>query len=236
MVVEKQCRLCHEVKPARDFYPAKPRPDGLRAECRVCSIAKVKGWRDSNRDKWRAMKRAQYARNREKCIKKVKANYAVNRVRIIEQKRQVAMRLKREVFAHYGTSCYCCGESNLAFLNLDHINNDGGEFRRERGGGASTYRWAKQMDFPEGLQTACFNCNMARANNNGICPHEVEREALKAAGTRVEFSVPWADSSMTSVKASDVDAEIRRLSAIYPVVTEEDVMGTFKRAGVEIVH
>ena len=90
-------------------------------------------------------------------------------------------RLKAEVFAHYGKSCACCGESEIRFLTLDHINDDGVGERRKLsrgkrynayGSGANFYVWLKRNGYPEGLRVLCFNCNCARAHNKGICPHQ----------------------------------------------------------------
>src|SRR5438309_228735 len=74
-------------------------------------------------------------------------------------------RLRDEVFAQYGKSCRCCGESDTRFLTLDHIHNDGAEHRRRlmqsaplgkrgdgRGSGANFYAWLKRNGFPSGLQ------------------------------------------------------------------------------------
>lgn len=97
------------------------------------------------------------------------------------------LRLKREVFDAYGGTCVCCGETELLFLVLDHINDDGGEHRKSimqekgwsgrSGGGATTWRWLRDRNYPEGLvQILCANCNMAKAYG---CPHEMESKAWK---------------------------------------------------------
>src|ERR1700694_1138748 len=73
--------------------------------------------------------------------------------------------VKQEAMNAYGGSCVCCGESNLIFLTLHHINNDGAEHRRKFArsrGGVYFYYWLKTQGWPEGYQTLCFNCNWAR--------------------------------------------------------------------------
>ena len=35
----------------------------------------------------------------------------------------------RRVLDHYGRACSCCGETEPAFLTIDHVNNDGAEHR-----------------------------------------------------------------------------------------------------------
>jgi hypothetical protein len=89
-------------------------------------------------------------------------------------------KLKLEVFNAYGGPiCFCCGETIVLLLSVDHINNDGAAHRRElysrngRSGGKKLYRWLKQNHFPPGFQVACFSCNMGRHLNGGVCPHKL---------------------------------------------------------------
>jgi hypothetical protein len=89
---------------------------------------------------------------------------------------------------HYGTSCYCCGESNPLFLTMGHPNNDGAKHRREVAadlktghvtdkssgvGGLRFYRYLVKHGFPTNyeIRTECFNCNCGAIRNKGICPH-----------------------------------------------------------------
>ncbi len=76
---------------------------------------------------------------------------------------------------HYGGPiCNCCFESNVFFLTLDHINNDGAEHRRTIGkSGKHLAYWLRAHNWPTGFQVMCFNCNCGRARNNLICPHKV---------------------------------------------------------------
>lgn len=76
---------------------------------------------------------------------------------------------------HYGRGdlkCVCCGERNIEFLALDHINDDGAAHRREVGGGGRPFfTWLRKTGYTyEALVVACHNCNMARAMY-GQCPH-----------------------------------------------------------------
>jgi hypothetical protein len=89
---------------------------------------------------------------------------------------------KREVFAHYGTGCECCGETDLRLLTLDHINQDGNAHRKtlSRKGGIDFYVWVRANEFPNVLRILCWNCNIGRYHNGGICPHEETRLKLVA--------------------------------------------------------
>lgn len=79
--------------------------------------------------------------------------------------------LKDLVFAAYGGyKCACCGETEKLFLQIDHVNNDGADHRRERKG-KGLYTWLKCRNFPEGFQVLCANCNWGKRQNGGVCPH-----------------------------------------------------------------
>jgi hypothetical protein len=78
---------------------------------------------------------------------------------------------KRACFDHYGRACTCCGvEFDERFLTLDHVNNDGAAHREEIGK-STLYRWAIKNKFPDSLQTHCWNCNLGKGINGGVCPH-----------------------------------------------------------------
>lgn len=85
--------------------------------------------------------------------------------------------LRQLVLNHYGYRCVCCGENELIFLTIDHINNDGAEHRKQlcknsNVGSVGLYRWLKKNNFPDGFQILCYNCNIGKYRNGGVCPHE----------------------------------------------------------------
>lgn len=80
---------------------------------------------------------------------------------------------KYMAFDAYGWECACCGETDPRFLTIDHPNNDGAEFRRQYSKeGKDAYRVYKSLGYPPGLQTLCWQCNMGKSVNHGICPHK----------------------------------------------------------------
>lgn len=95
-------------------------------------------------------------------------------------------------YAHYGPNCACCGESNIAFLVLDHIYGKGDAHRKimspsypNSGTGYTLYRWLFLRNWPPIVQVLCANCNTAKTR--GVCPHgsmpsypELSTEALLA--------------------------------------------------------
>lgn len=74
--------------------------------------------------------------------------------------------------------CACCGETELAFLTIDHIAGDGTAHRNQleamegrRMAGYVFYRWLEKNGFPPGLQCLCWNCNVAKRTYRA-CPHQ----------------------------------------------------------------
>ena len=88
-----------------------------------------------------------------------------------EGARQFRAQAKADALAAYGGSCFCCGETDLAMLTLDHANDDGGGYSR---GGNEVYQRLRREGFPQGLglRVACHNCNAGRHLCGGVCPHQ----------------------------------------------------------------
>ena len=81
------------------------------------------------------------------------------------------LRLRNEMFDHYGRSCACCGETRPEFLTIDHVDGGGAAHRREGvKGGSQTMRWLRRNKFPAGFRILCANCNLAMGIY-GVCPH-----------------------------------------------------------------
>jgi hypothetical protein len=76
----------------------------------------------------------------------------------------------------YGGQCRCCGETELSFLSIDHINGGGRSHRKSLGltAGQSFYFWLKENGFPKDeFQVLCMNCQWGK-RMHGICPHQVK--------------------------------------------------------------
>ncbi len=80
-------------------------------------------------------------------------------------------KLRIDVFNMYGNVCACCGETNLFFLEIDHVNNDGSVDRKKNGKSRVGFltRVLKNLQL---FQLLCSNCNQGKARNNGVCPHK----------------------------------------------------------------
>jgi len=106
--------------------------------------------------------------------------------RFKDQVRNSQQRLRMEIITHYGGNppkCACCNESNIGFLTLDHINNDGAQDRKLHGYGPVLNMWIIKNNFPEGYQVLCYNCNCGKARNKRVCPHKGNIVAQKTITT-----------------------------------------------------
>jgi hypothetical protein len=107
--------------------------------------------------------------------------------------RQRSVRVKKKVMDKYGGQCICCGETHIAFLTLDHINDDGGQ-RRSEGVGTQLYQRLLKLPVDSTLRVLCYNCNCGR-RTTGMCPHQDDGYFVKAlahekhAHTRPEWGV-----------------------------------------------
>ena len=73
-----------------------------------------------------------------------------------------AREIRVEVLQAYGGKCVQCGENRFPCLEMDHINNDGAQHRKEmkiNGGSNALTQWLKRNNFPSGFQILCGNCH-----------------------------------------------------------------------------
>jgi hypothetical protein len=110
-----------------------------------------------------------------------------------EATRRRALRIKLRVFSHYSETkiprCACCGESSIQFLQLDHIDENGADERKQfkhkgSASGWQFYLYLEQQGFPPGYQVLCANCNFAKAYWPGGCPHKKGVTQEQALATR----------------------------------------------------
>jgi len=182
--LERKCKSCGEVKPLDLFAPVyaqRNRGKGYRAHtCLVChriAHAKrekkrraknpqpyrdaLKRWRDRTLPERKAVKKARYDRNKER------------------------------VFSAYGGfKCSCCGETEASMLTIDHKNEDGAAFRRKIRSlrwSHNFYEWIINNGFPKDLQVLCYNCNLSKHRNGGVCAHKLrEGSTTRAKARRVK--------------------------------------------------
>lgn len=96
-----------------------------------------------------------------------------------DRQKLYTFRKRLAVISHYGGKCACCGETNLEFLTVDHIDGGGREHRKEIGDSSEMLvSWLIKNDFPPGFQILCSNCNLSKYIG-GVCVHR--RGVLPAA-------------------------------------------------------
>ena len=125
-------------------------------ECLDCNAA-------LNENNWLPYDRAKCFRICKECNKK--------------RKNKQNLLLKEQTIVEYGGKCACCGDKNIIFLTVDHINGNGSEHRKSiqsnyKMTGTNFYRWLRKHNYPkDNYQILCFNCNFAK-HTLGICPHQ----------------------------------------------------------------
>lgn len=164
---ERKCKTCEEVKPIEEFNQVCDRWNSRRHECKSCESTRKKNWYNQNLDMVRrqqAEKRQQVKGHRDPETKRKNAEY---------QKRY-RDKLKAEVYAAYGNRCACCGEAEVRFLSIDHVDNDGFLNRKAGFDNCTTALMGriKREGFPPSFQLLCMNCNHGKSRNNGVCPHK----------------------------------------------------------------
>lgn len=166
----KKCTVCGKRKDLLEFFKARRQKSGYHSACKKCHTLQVKRWREENKDRFREIQHAWSKKNWRKYISGVS-----------EWRKSNTIRLKFDVYGHYckgNIKCQCCGEKEVMFLSLDHINNDGAEHKKKlfgssrKGGGNQLYQWAIKNNYPNILQVLCMNCNYGKRINEGTCPHK----------------------------------------------------------------
>lgn len=154
--MEKMCNRCSKKLEDKEVYKSC-------SSCRTNKNLAAKERYKKNPEKYKAIARKQHDENREKINKKA---------------HEWRKNLRLSVLNHYSNGklkCACCGENTYDFLTVDHVNNNGTKERKESGGGGHhNYRRIIKLNFPEGYQILCFNCNCGRAKTKDkICPHKL---------------------------------------------------------------
>lgn len=182
----RTCRHCKQKKEANKFFSMRICIDCKKhKKCRFCKEM----FHVDDLDKWhghaccKCIKKynaERYVKNKERFLKRNKrwkeksytpgSFYSEKRRRSGKVRRR---KIRNEVLQNYGGKCECCGETERAFLTIDHVNGNGGQHRREIKRFDIAY-WLWLNKFPTGYRVLCFNCNVA-IFRNGICPHQVSK-------------------------------------------------------------
>jgi hypothetical protein len=104
-------------------------------------------------------------------------NRRLDRDKDNKRRREYNFKVKMEVLTYYCAGepfCWCCGEKNIEFLTIHHINNDGAKQKKEESG-LKSFQRARRDGFPDDLGILCYNCNSSRGAI-GYCPHQKQVE------------------------------------------------------------
>ena len=174
----RTCSTCKEKKAAELF--GKTPTGRLRGQCNPCRTHIERERYVQKRDEVLARQRADRAANPEKYS----AARQARRDAINVRRAEIRKAYRAEVLAAYGPRCNCCGEAEEAFLQIDHVNNDG-NLHRKIVNPQELYRWLCRNGFPVGFQVLCANCNVAKFQR-GICPHRVKKASASDPSVPVE--------------------------------------------------
>ena len=144
-----ECKNCHTDKPEQYFFKNKSAKNGYDSSCKKCRYIKNVEWRKNNIEKSRILNRKS------------------------QDKRRVELRIA--AIQAYGGKCECCGESEILFLTLEHINGVPKIDRMANGKRKRTVDILRRLEregWPKTDHTIlCFNCNCSKGIY-GSCPHK----------------------------------------------------------------
>jgi hypothetical protein len=166
-IATKRCARCKEDKPLTEFSPNKRYTLDVSSYCKPCN----------------SKSSVEYAkRNREKVTAYQRAWTLANRDRLTARNRERTQAIKQAAINAYGGMCACCDATELVWLTIDHVADDGAAKRRsgEHTHGHKFYVWLRDQGYPDGFQVLCFNCNWAKSH--GGCPHQGGAINEKVAG------------------------------------------------------
>lgn len=152
-----KCYLCGAIK-NKDGTPIKYRI------CKKCNNKKAQQY---------------YLKNSKKLKKRTRLWKQRNKEKVIGLSKRYRRGLKIKALKAYNNNkepkCICCGETEIDFLCLDHIDNDGAKQRKKYGLGTSFLKWLKAKNYPKNLrlQVMCLNCNMSKRIQGGVCIHRL---------------------------------------------------------------
>lgn len=172
--IMQPCKRCGVTLDVTNSWKSKKNPARFHTYCKKCnnelSYKTVLRKKKENPEIFRIYAREWRRKNPERAR-------ARNRLH--------GKKLKMEILTHYSNGkpyCVCCLESEINFLTLDHIGNDGARHREKISGkkrhvggssaGAVTYYWVKKNNFPKLFQVMCMNCNWGK-RITGVCPHKM---------------------------------------------------------------
>jgi hypothetical protein len=136
-----------------------------------------KRYRDSHKEELR-IKNAEYRKIHRKQILKYRREHRDEIKASLARRGQVLKKLVTEKYGDKNGGCICCGVTELCFLSIDHIKDDGYKDRQENKG--KLYWRLVKENFPKDFQTLCHNCQWGKRMHKGFCPHHPRIDLRKS--------------------------------------------------------
>lgn len=191
---KNQCKQCELIKSSLNYYKKaeEKRKSARRAytkkksenKCFICKEYSTTRYCEKCSKPVYERSKNRYKKRKEdgQCVNcsRFKIDKAYNLCEVCRERTGIYCRnrykaTRQKVIDFYGSNCRCCGETEICFLAIDHINGGGNKHRKEVGIGFNFYMWLINNNFPEGFQVLCHNCNYAKYSL-GICPHQLKKQ------------------------------------------------------------
>jgi len=132
---------------------------------------KIRRDRIENPEKWEKVnEKRRYDRKNhpEKFVKvnqRRREQFQENREEILAYHKKLRNELKLEVMKHYSKGspkCNKCGESEINFLVIDHIEGKKAHGHGKNFGRDKLLTWLRKNEYPNGFQVLCHTCNVIK--------------------------------------------------------------------------
>jgi hypothetical protein len=169
---------------------------------------RVKKWILNNPEKHTQYNKEYNLKHREK--------HHVQMSKIVKTRKQTVLSLCG------GAICRHCGATNINFLCLDHINNDGTLDRKKHGAGHNMYRAIinGKIDTKK-MQVLCYNCNQKKemnrkrrnkSNRNTRYKNKLREQIIHAYGGKCEC-------------CENSDPDVLTIDHVFKRTSKDDLLG-----------
>jgi len=180
------CITCKQPLPISEFCPSSKK-------CRNCRREYTKKYRESRPGARKEEHQKYYHKNKARIQTYTQTEHYRQlrnlwhkeyrtrpdvKERMTKNYKAFFLKVWKEAFVFFGP-CACCGENELEFLSLDHINGNGAEERGRGISGIQILERLRREGWPEEAKKEyrllCYNCNFT-IGHYGYCPHHPERK------------------------------------------------------------
>jgi hypothetical protein len=108
------------------------------------------------------------------CTPIKRKRYAASRSRS-----KASLKARKTALNLLGNACVCCGDTYEPYLQIDHVDGDGKDHRKElRHGTQALYRWVIQNPATDRVQILCANCHLYKTKYKTLCREHHFGESL----------------------------------------------------------